>query len=240
MSYRVHFSPRSQNAKTGPIPVSTTESATCPPSCGMFAACYAKTGPVALHWRRIDAGQARANWGVFLAQVAALPAGQLWRHNQAGDLPGVGERIDAPALRAIVDANAAAGARGFTFTHKPVAGAEHADNARAILDANRRGFAVNLSADSLAEADALHRLRIAPVVAVLPLDAPAKGRTPGGVPYVACPAQVREGVTCATCGLCALQHRRRPIIGFYAHGTAKRRADARARQGTPIPAAVTD
>ena len=57
MSYRVHLSPKSANAKTGPIPVSTTERATCPADCAMRAECYAAAGPLALHWSAVSTGQ---------------------------------------------------------------------------------------------------------------------------------------------------------------------------------------
>jgi len=48
-----------------------------------------------------------------------------------------------------------------------------------------------------------------------------------------CPAQTREDVTCASCGLCAIPDRR-VIIGFRAHGTRARVADAKARRVIPI------
>ena len=45
------------------------------------------------------------DWDGFTKQIAALPADTLWRHNQAGDLPGVGDAIDADAFVALVEAN---------------------------------------------------------------------------------------------------------------------------------------
>ena len=54
MPYRVHLSPVSANAKTGPIPVSTTERATCPVDCAVREACYAASGPLALHWGAVS------------------------------------------------------------------------------------------------------------------------------------------------------------------------------------------
>ena len=49
-------------------------------------------------------------------KIAALPVNDLWRHNQAGDLPGDGELIDKPKLRQLIKANH--GKRGFTYSHK--------------------------------------------------------------------------------------------------------------------------
>jgi len=93
-----HLTLVSNNAKTGKIPVSTSSADTCPKTCGQFETCYAKTGPLALHWNKITAGTRGTNLREFTAAIKALPAGQLWRHNQAGDLPGADETIDAGQL----------------------------------------------------------------------------------------------------------------------------------------------
>ena len=42
---KIHFIAVSQNAKTGPIPVSITERASCWPGCALYEnGCYAETG----------------------------------------------------------------------------------------------------------------------------------------------------------------------------------------------------
>jgi hypothetical protein len=51
---RFSFVRVSANRKTGPIPVTNTDATTCPPSCGLFAECYAKSGHVLMHWRRLS------------------------------------------------------------------------------------------------------------------------------------------------------------------------------------------
>lgn len=229
---RAHLTRKSANAKTGPIPVSTTTSRTCPASCpfnkGNTGGCYASGGPLAIAWRKVDAGTLGGTWEDFCAAIASLPAGQLWRHNQAGDLPGEGDAIDTVALERLVEAND--GKRGFTYTHKPMIGDSetHIENRYAVARANALGFTVNLSANNPAHADALANERIAPVVTVLPADTPGKTvKTPAGRTVVVCPATYREDVTCASCGLC--QRKRETIVGFPAHGAAKRKADAVAR-----------
>src|SRR5438874_866543 len=115
-----HLSLRSDNKKTGPIPVSTSSSDTCPPSCPLRGGkgCYAESGPISWFWRRVKRTDLGVSWNRFLSQVRSLPEGQLWRHNQAGDLPAVGEDIDREMLRDVIDTNR--GRRGFTFTHKPL------------------------------------------------------------------------------------------------------------------------
>ena len=63
------------------------------------------------------------------------------------------------------------------------------------------------------------RARHAPRVTLrreLPI-APAKLETPAGHTVIACPAETRENVTCASCRLCA-DPNRKVVIGFRAHG----------------------
>lgn len=227
-----HVTPRSANAKTGPIVVTTSAGETCPPACPFTRTCYAKGGPLALHWAAVTRGDRGEPWRAFLATLAAAlakaPAGQAWRHNQAGDLPGRGDVIDAAALADLVDVNAAAGAKGFTYTHKPLIADDAPDgdaklarvNLEAVAAANASGFTVNASANSLAHADALAD-QVAgrvPVCVVVPGDASPTLTTPAGRRVVVCPAQTREGVTCATCRLCSRRDRS-VIVGFRVHGT---------------------
>lgn len=210
---RVHLSPKSANAKTGPIPVSTTERASCPTDCAMRGECYAASGPLALHWSAVSNGQRGTDWPEFVQAIAALPDGQIWRHNQAGDLPGDGQTIDPVRLGQLVTANR--GRRGFTYTH-------YRDGASLswIQTANAWGFTVNLSANDLADADRLADTGAGPVVVVLPSTQTENTETPAGRRVVVCPATQRDDVSCATCQLC--QRPRSTIVGFPAHGTRQR------------------
>lgn len=233
MSYAVQFTPKSTNRKVGAMPVSTTSDNTCPPSCPLLkGGCYAKGGPLGIMWRALSSavpGEKYAlprgtgqslDWSGFTSAVAALPADTLWRHNQAGDLPGEGNEIDAQALAALANANR--GRRGFTYTHKPLSEA----NATAINSANEQGFTVNLSADNLAEADTLADSGVGPVVVVLPDSVQGNRKdiaTPKGRRVAVCPATYREDVSCASCQLCQRQDRK-VIVGFPAHGASKRKA----------------
>jgi len=216
-----YLTTKSRNAKTGPIPVSTTSADTCPAACPFRGnGCYADGYPLKGRWDEVTRGERGGNLAAFCEQVAALPEGALWRHNQAGDLPGDGESIDSAGLAAIVAANN--GKRGFTFTHYSP---DRKRNAAAIREANASGFTVNLSANNLAHADDLAALDIGPVAVVLP--AGFDGRrttTPAGRKVAQCPATYRD-TTCADCGLCAKRDRR-VIVGFPAHGINKRKASA--------------
>jgi len=213
---QVHLTLKSANVKTGPIPVSTTERDSCPTDCAMRAGCYAASGPLALHWAAVSAGTRGTSWGQFVQAIAALPEGQLWRHNQAGDLPQTGGTIDAVKLGQLVQANI--GRRGFTYTH-------HRDAASLawVKHANEWGFTVNLSANDLHDADALADTGAGPVVVVLPSTQAQNTETPAGRKVVVCPATQRDDVSCATCQLC--QRQRSTIVGFPAHGTKKRVID---------------
>ena len=100
---RVQLIAASQKAKTGPIPVSITERASCWP--GYDNGCYAETGALAMHWNRVSRGLAGGSWAEFCARIAALTPGRLWRYAQAGDLPGYGASIDGNLLQMLVAAN---------------------------------------------------------------------------------------------------------------------------------------
>lgn len=212
---RVHVTFPSRNVKTGPIPVTTSSADTCPPSCPFnTGACYAKAGPLALHWRKVTQGERGLDWSDFLKAITSFPMG-IWRHNQAGDLAGEGERLDTDKLDQLVKANARR--KGFTYTHKPL-DLDH--EMEAVKRANEGGFTVNLSANNLNHADSLVDLAIGPVTVVLPASQKENTVTPKGRKVVICPATTHDNVTCQTCGLCAIA-KRDCIIGFPSHGTSK-------------------
>jgi hypothetical protein len=222
---RALFIARSSNGKTGPIPTTYVDEATCPPSCPHYrTTCYAEGYHTRLAWTRAAKG---LDIDALAAKIQALPAGAFWRHAVAGDLPGHGETIDAAALGELVRANI--GRRGFTYTHKH----RSAENLTWIRHANAWGFTVNLSADNPAEADALADTKAGPVVCLVPMDAQEKSTTPAGRRIIVCPAQTRDEVTCQTCQLCQRADRS-TIIGFRAHGTRAKAADAKARRVIPI------
>lgn len=221
---RYHFIKKSSNRKTGAIPVTYSQRETCPPSCPHYRAdCYAEDFYTRMSWDKVP--QRGGNLATLCASIAALPEGQLWRHNVAGDLPGDGESVDPAALGEIVRANI--GKRGFTYTHKK--SLEAIEWAR---HATEWGFTVNLSADDAGEADTLADAGL-PLTCIVPTDTPEKTQTPGGQTIIVCPAQTRDSVSCETCGLCARADRQ-VIIGFRAHGTRAKVADAKARRVIPI------
>lgn len=222
---------KSGNRKVGPIPVSTTEEGSCPSECPLNGTdCYARFGPLGMHWRKIGPDGRGSRWTLFCKAIKRFADGQIWRHNQAGDLPkdetqaAEVDRIDAEKCKELSEASAHT--NGWTYTHYDPHDSHNAD---VISKMNQRGgLTVNLSADSLSQADEYSALDIGPVCVILPKDAPMKGnRTPGGLPVVVCPAQNESAdVSCDQCPLCRKSDRK-SIVGFLAHGTASKRLSGR-------------
>ena len=242
----IMWTAKSSNAKTGPIPVSTTSKHSCPTDCPFMGnGCYAEGGPLGMMWAKMtEAGpdasfkNGRANahtisWDTLCQNVENLQDGSVWRHNQAGDLPKDSRgNIDRGAVERLARANR--GKRGFTYSHHNVL--QNAHNAGVIRDANAEGFTINVSGNSPAHADALADADVGPVVTVLPLtferrkdeslaDYRARGghetATPKGRKIAVCPATYRDDVTCASCQLCQRRDRK-VIVGFPAHGARKK------------------
>jgi hypothetical protein len=256
---RVQFIAVSQNAKTGPIPASIVERASCWPGCALYeSGCYAETGALAMHWDRVSRGLAGGSWSEFCSKVAALRPGRLWRYAQAGDLPGYGPQIDGKFLDELVAANT--GKHVIAFTHKPVLGDDPVagENRRLIAAAVKAGFTINLSANSPAHSDRLAELGVAPVVTVLARayarravrhrlkrdrdewaetigywrdrTASLPRHTPAGRRIAICPATYSDA-TCKSCGACARV--RDTVIGFPAHGAWRKVETAIAARDVP-------
>lgn len=195
------------NRKTG-IPTTTSGADTCPPSCGQFQACYAKRHWLGKHWQNLTKGVTnnKLTWNQLLAIIRAMPAGTLWRHNQAGDLGGQGEFLDTKQSTEL--AQAAAHTRGFTYTHKWKGRLGFISRMY-----RQHGFLINVSCDTLEQADTAMATGAMATVVLPKHDPPA--HTPKGRRIVICPAQTHDNVTCGTCQLCARQ--REVVIGFLKH-----------------------
>jgi hypothetical protein len=219
---RVLFVESSENRKVGRAAVSYSSPETCPDSCPLkTSGCYSKSGPSLLAWKRTEDPAKSLSWDEFLAKLRKVEAGRLFRHNVAGDLGGIGDRLDIGLFKELVKASRHL--KGFCFTHKPL---DLPEEREAVREANAKGrWITNLSADNLTEADRKAGLDVGPVVTLLPSDTPLKGalRTPEGRRVVVCPAQTRTGVTCLSCRLCA--RNRTSVVGFLSHGSQRKRAD---------------
>jgi len=217
---KFHLTRVSSNIKTGPIPVSTSSKATCPASCPFRGnGCYAESGPLAIHWSNVTKGDRGTGLREFMAAIAALPVDQLWRHNQAGDLPHTAGKISRRFIRAIIRANK--GRRGYTYSHHKL---ELGENLPLIRQANRQGFTVNISTESEHAADSAIVAGLPAVLAVPSSETRITWQTAAGNHVLVCPAQRSDTKTCADCQLCHARGKR-VVIAFLAHGTSKRKAE---------------
>ena len=151
----VHLTNVSGNRKVGPIKVTTTEKSSCPTECGVMDECYASGGPLAIHWNKVGEGQRGDNWDGFVNRVKRFRKNELWRHNQAGDLPqDENGKMDSDKCEALADA--ASHTDGWTYTHyNPM----DKHNFEVIQNMNSvGGLVVNLSADTMEQADTYSRL----------------------------------------------------------------------------------
>jgi hypothetical protein len=213
MEHRFHFVRLSGNKKLGGLPATSSSRSTCPDNCSFKGnGCYGDSGPIHWHWRAIP--NKGTDLDTHCKQIRDLPKHQMFRLWQVGDFPGQAGKLDGLAMHKLVSANR--GKHGFGFTHySPL----DQDNADCIEYANNNGLTINLSAESLKEADTYAELGIGPVVVAMPEDA-ANCKTPGGRDVMLCPASVNPKMTCAKCGLCAVPTRK-SVIGFPAHGAGK-------------------
>ena len=221
----VHITKKSSNAKTGRMPVTTTESSSCPSTCPhLNTTCYASSGfHLRMHWNKVSTGERGGTWDDLCNYIRSLKPNQLWRHNQAGDLPygkfNDQELITLPLLKDLVDANKASGAKGYTYTHHVL----NTHNSEAIKYSNRNGFTVNASCETLAQADDAIAAGI-PAVCIVDSSKDAPTHTPQGTKVVVCPAQTRD-TNCVDCGLCA-QAKRTCVVAFLAHGNQSKKVNA--------------
>ena len=207
----------SSNRKTGAIPTSTTEKASCPSTCPfLLKGCYAKGGPQNIHWSAISRGERGMVWSEFTSAIRKLKRGQLWRHNVSGDLPHSDGVIDSAKVSALVDANR--GRKGYTCTHHIL----NNENLAIIQESNKNGFTINASCESVDVADSVMTEHNIPAVAVINSEESRRFfTTTSGRKVIVCPATVHDNVSCADCGICANANRS-AIVAFPAHGNAKK------------------
>lgn len=222
---RVHLTKKSSNRKTGPMAVSTTTSDSCPPECPLATekkGCYAQRGHTGMFWRSVDNGKFGKDWEGFIKQLKKLPKGKMFRHNQAGDLPGRNGKLDSRRVLKLRDA--VEHLKAATYTHYDPSVGQN----KALLKDLNQTMTVNLSGNSLEHADELHEKTNGelPLTGIIEnnqklgtrsvKDLPR--RTPGGLPMVVCPNQTKEGkgMTCRECRLCWRKDRKF-VVGFLKH-----------------------
>ena len=208
---QVHITRLSSNAKTGKMPVTTSEESTCPTTCPFYGgSCYAKSGfHLRQHWQKVSNKERGTDWDGLTEFVKGLKPNQIWRHNRAGDMPHFEGHIRLDLLKDLVQANS--GRRGYTYTHHKLI----THNVEAMKYSNKQGFTINASCESLSQCDEAINKGL-PTVCVVDNSKEVPTETPEGNKVVVCPAQVRD-VTCKDCGLCQ-QSKRTCVVAFLAHG----------------------
>ena len=140
-------------------------------------------------------------------------------------------KIDAKKLKQLVKANRGGKVICYTHHHTILSGnktnslggklSEH--NLNLIRYANNKGFTINLSADTLEQADILSDTKI-PTTVVLPFTKTqfdkmgvelSAIKTPQGKKITVCPEQTHN-IKCLDCKLCS-HTKRKTIIGFFKH-----------------------
>lgn len=220
---RFHLSRASGNKKTGQIPVTTTSRNTCHGCPFDGNGCYAQSGPLALHWRKVSTGERGVRWRHHLADLATLPVGSPLRLNQAGDLVNTAGRISRRYLTALSRVVKDRALKAWTYSHHDPAKGE---NAALIRRAQASGLTINVSTETEQAADRAVAAGLPAVLACPSTETRNTWHTPAGNVVLVCPAQRRD-TSCSDCMLCHKSGRgRRVIVAFVAHGTGKRKADA--------------
>lgn len=214
----VHVVARSGNSKTGPLPVTYRPMSTCPTGCpflptGQIGGCYGTGRIFASADRRSgDVDVETATWMVRLGKDAGA---RFLRDRVVGDVVTPRGTLDRAYVRGVATVARENGLVPFGYTH-----AWRAFTSADVAWLRRQGYVMNASVESPeAAVEAIGRgLSVALVDEELP-----DGTRIGGRRLVTCPAQARDDVTCASCGLCARPDRPQ-VVRFLVHGISRAKA----------------
>jgi hypothetical protein len=222
----VTFVEDSKNEKTGPVAATYASiKATCPSTCQLKdEGCYAQTGNVGMHLRRLDNNadgvspleaaieEAKLIKASFKGKV--LPYPKNLRLHVSGDTT---TKQGAKVLsEAVDDYKNRKGGLVWSYTH-------------AWRTVPRSAWTKNISilgsVDSVDEIKKVRRKGYAPAI-VVPYFENHKAFSMKGTAtkFIPCPAQTKENVTCVDCKLCMRAddlHERNYGIAFASHGVRK-------------------
>lgn len=242
-----HLSPESSNAKTGPMPVTSTGWETCPPRCPFRDnGCYTENYGLNFLASGLDAGTKGMPVSDFLNSLANLPRKptkknprNLMRAGQVGDVPSKHGKIDRGFVASFILATK--GLRPFGYTHHEL----NSHNIGVIRMANARGYTINASCETDAQVSFALAQGI-PAVQAVPsswgrtknkageytetieayhsrLRAAGILRSAEGFRRQMCPATWMD-TDCAHCGICA-EADRKTVVCFPGHGTKAKAID---------------
>jgi hypothetical protein len=236
----VHFTPQSGNAKTGNIPVTYRPMKTCATDCTFLPESYAAElvaaglrdpsipaaggcygtgrifGMAKKYAATVTVGEVRAKLS------KAAKSARFLRDRVVGDVMTESGQIDHEYIENVAALAIEADLIPFGYTHAwPKMTRED------VAQIAATGYVMNASCETRDDVRAAIDLGMPVVIAS---DLVADGETftrPDGstARIVTCPAQTREAVTCASCGLCARKDRA-AVVRFEIHGTSKKRAAA--------------
>lgn len=220
----LQVSAKSGNGKTGPIPVTYRPERTCEPTCPLLGAgCYG-TGRIFAMADKYSRTMTREEVTAKLRERPKNPTRKVLpivRDRVVGDVVTVGADgaivFDIDYVESIADVVTAENLTPFGYSHAwRRMTADDVDRTRAS------GYVLNASCETVGDVEEAIGMGLPATVAN---DDIAEGTMIAGKRVVTCPAQTRENVDCASCGLCAKPDRK-AVIRFEIHGTAKRKAQA--------------
>lgn len=219
----VHLVARSGNAKTGDIPVTYRPMTTCPTDCpflptGDIGGCYGTGRIFGIASKYATPVIPYDDLSAKLGKASR--SARFLRDRVVGDVLDADGNVDMAYILAMAALGADHGLTVFGYSHawRRFTPAEVAETAAS-------GYVLNASCETREDVQAAIDLGMPAVIAS---DNVADGETfvtPDGKTrrIVTCPAQTREGVSCASCGLCA-KGDRAAVVRFQIHGTARNRA----------------
>lgn len=204
---------RSSNTKTGNIPVTYLGRETCPSSCPfLLNGCYGDGRIFALAHklaRALSLSEARA----ILAKRDK--SAKYLRDRVVGDLVTATGKFNIRHVRDIARLAREHALVPFGYTH-----AWRTMTRQDVTDVKAAGYVLNASCETLD--DVRQAIEIG-MPTVITNDDVREGSIVDGMRVITCPAQTRDNVSCATCGLCAKPDRK-VVIRFLVHGPSKVRA----------------
>ena len=214
---------RSKNAKLGDRVAATYAhvESTCPRTCPLkLAGCYAKQNRVGMHQSRLAPPRPLPRAGIQAARVEAEGIRKLPRDGRPLRIHVSGDCRSTTAARivsgAVADWQAVGGGPAWTYTHawrtvpaeawRPVSVLASYENPVDLPRAHSRGYATALVVSSFKQG--------------------REDCVKVGMKGIACPAQMRDDMTCEKCQLCQLGrtlHKLKRVILFEAHGSGARK-----------------
>ncbi|MFY4731185.1 DUF7227 family protein [Nitrospira sp. BLG_2] len=203
----------SENRKIGNCSATYASQVSCPKTCPFFQkGCYAETGPLGIHTKRLNKEQTTA---FAVAQAEARAIGNLSGSNHLR-LHVVGDSCTKKGTKLLANAakrhTAKAGKSVWTYTH-----------AWQMREREEwGGISVLASCENIADAKKAMKRNYA-VAMVVPKFQSEKAYSVGKYKVIPCPNQTKH-ITCDQCRLCMDDKRLRDnklIIGFEPHGACR-------------------